>query len=39
MVTLHGLSGKMKVFLRPQTIWAQASMALRQLVQKRYSVS
>jgi putative peptide zinc metalloprotease protein len=39
MVPMHGLSGKMKVFLRPQTIWAQASMALRQLVQKRYSVS
>ena len=38
MVPMHGLSGRMKVFLKPQTIWVQASMALRQLVQKRYSV-
>ena len=38
MVPMHGLSGKMKIFLKPQTIWAQASMALRQLVQKRYAV-
>jgi putative peptide zinc metalloprotease protein len=38
MVPMHGLSGRMKVFLRPQTLWAQASMALRQLLQKRYSV-
>ena len=38
LVPMHGLSGKMKIFLKPQTIWAQASMALRQLVQKRYSV-
>jgi putative peptide zinc metalloprotease protein len=38
LVPMHGLSGKMKIHLRPQTIWAQASMALRQLVQKRYSL-
>ena len=38
MVPMHGMSGKMKVFLKPQTIWTQASMALRQLMQKRYSV-
>ena len=38
LVPMHGLSGRMKVFLQPQTLWTQASMALRQLVQKRYSV-
>lgn len=38
LVAMHGLSGKMKIRLRPQTLWAQGSMAMRQLVQKRYSL-
>lgn len=38
LVAMHGLSGKMKISLHPQTAWWQLNLFCRQLVQKRYSV-
>jgi putative peptide zinc metalloprotease protein len=38
VVALHGMTGWVRVPLPPATLWEQAGRALRQLLQKRYSL-
>jgi putative peptide zinc metalloprotease protein len=38
VLALHGMTGWVRVPLPPATLWEQASRALRQLLQKRYSL-